>query len=219
MEKDPKKAARLMILVLPLYVGLFAILFLAPEENVLMLALIYTPFAAIISFIVFRNFIMNVVVREKRPEGSYKTVRTAGSDGDTETRRVSVIMSPYITVGKYKLLLNGSEVAEGEGGDRFRMDLTTGEQRLTLNGGIYNIEYTIPAGADDSEIYIWIDRLAKGTDSMLRADDISDRNRNAEERDAAGYRKFRSIMSMMTFAQPVGFVLVAVVMLWTRGYF
>jgi len=155
----------------------------------------------IVSAIVF-IFAKKTLLMKKRPEAQLRTVRSAGG----EDRRIGIIISSHITRGRVKLFMDGKEIAEGRGGDRFRVSLASGEHRLGIKPGKDSTGYIIQA-EEAGDVYVWYHSL------MLRADRVAGGIEKMAEADAAGHRATERILIINMIMTPLVFALVVVMIL------
>jgi hypothetical protein len=206
MEKDGKKALYLLILLLPIYGGLVYMMAYAMYDGSLIPLIFYTAFTMTAAMLLLRNFFLKTILKGKRPESPVVVLKAGEGDGG----RLTITISPYITVGKMKLLLDGVEIAEGQGGDRFKVPIADGKHVLTVKYAA-NVERTVSVEGE-TEMYVWINRNVRGSEALMSIDDITRGKEEVAARDAAEYERTRRTMNIVFAVLPVVSTLMVVVM-------
>jgi hypothetical protein len=188
-------------------VAAFLIIFIGEDwgltdDQIILYSGICVSAMLIVSVIVF-IFVRKTSLMKKRPETQFRPIKTAGE----EDRRIGIIISSYITSGQVKLFLDNKEIAEGRGGDRFRVSVTSGEHRLSVKAGKDSTEYIIQT-EENGDVYIWYEGV------MLKADRVEGSIEKMAETDAVRYKAMERILILVLMGTPLSYALVVVVMLW-----
>ena len=208
MNDNLKHMYLFMISLIPLYIGLFVILFFETyvDQPYVSIAAIFV--LAIPEAFGLRNFMRKTAFAEK-PQNLPRTVRPIDADSGTEERKVTIHMSRYMK-SKYRLAVDGTEIAVAEGGDRLKTSLPA--RSCTLNVGYADAPagermptgITLPAGGD-LDIYVSMDR-SKG---FLKIDNVTGKVDEAAARDEASVKKLRMIFDISSMCMP--FIFAAVI--------
>ena len=205
MESDTKKAMMSLLMLPVAFILLFAGVFYCLENNSPYIAIVCADAAMIIITFALRSFFSKTALRGKVPYSPIRALKPVGSDGEGEMREIEITVSGYAGKIKFKLYMDGTEIADARAGDRFRISLTSNAHTLAIKDGVGpnalrgSSERKIEAGGNCA-IYVWCNRNAKSAKDAIRADEATGGLGALEAEDAASYAKFERILKITSVA-------------------
>jgi len=212
---DPEKKQMIMsLLLIPVaYIILIAGIIYAMWSDAPYIGIVCGAVAAVIIAFAFHRFFSKTVLKGKVPYSSMNTLRPIGSEDEREMRELKIIVSGYTVRIKFKLYLDGFEIADAKAGDRFRILLSPGTYVLAAKDPVGTTgEGKIPESGD-CEFYVWCNRKAKKSSAVIRVDDATRRLVSVESEDAASYATFERIIKLTPIMAGISAMLAVILVL------
>ena len=196
MDAEAKKGLYFLLPIPFLYIVLMvAIMYTADGGSPIVMAVCGVAVMLAVVFLM-RRFLLAVPFGSKGSYAPFRTVRFTGSDSGDTYRRIEITVSKNVSRGRTRLAVDGKEIADAEGGERLRMELSSG--RHTFSAGVPpGVECEIPAEGDCG-FYVWYNR--NDAKNMLRVEDVTEGIGAAEAADNAVFARSRRMIEIFCIA-------------------
>jgi len=211
MDSETKKSLIPLLMLPPAYILLLAGMIYAVTYDAPYIAIACAAVSSVIIVYALRSFFSRTVLKGKVSYSPIVHLKPLYSDVEEKTRDVRITVSGYAGKIKFKLHIDGIEIANAAAGDRFKIPLTYDPHILAVMDAVgTGSEERIPADGD-CEFYIWCNRKAKSSKDIIQIDDVTSGIGKAESEDAVSYAAYERILKYTPIAGGLSSLLAVVV--------